>query len=244
MNPLLNVLKKLPFGLLAFGVLGWYGYQYFTFMNSAESPLGIKKAEIESLKTENVKLKQKAQDAENFRLTLDSRRNQVRETLAKLGSMKSTISDAVDNVEFISTVLTEAKKVGLSVLSFDRDTARKQEYYTEHVYRLNFKGVYVQLLVFFERLANVQRVIRVDNFKLKPISGTSARYVELEGVVEIKTYNYELSNIDKEASAAAAGAAKTAHATAPTANVVSPSASAVNPSGGATAPVTPKGGAQ
>ncbi len=196
MSALTDGLKKIPFGLVAVGVVGYFGYEYYQFTYSAESDFNVKKAQIETTKQEIEKAKAKAKDAENFRQSLESRKAQLSEMNKKLTEMKAGMSETVDNAEFMNTVLTEAKKVGLNVISFDRSGSKKQDFYTEHTYNLNFRGVYVQLLVLFERLASVQRVIRVDNFKLKPIAASSSRYVELEGIVEVKTYNYELSAAD------------------------------------------------
>jgi Tfp pilus assembly protein PilO len=197
MSALTDSLKKVPFGLLSFVVAGYFGYQYYHFTQSADSELNLKKSEYEAGTKEIERLTLKAKEVESFKNTLETRKVQLRELFKRLDEMKSSISESVDNADFMNTVLTEAKKVGLNVVSFDRSNAKKEEYYTEHIYNLSFRGVYVQLLVFFERLATVQRLIRVDNFKLKPVSASNGRYVELEGVVELKAYNYELSNADK-----------------------------------------------
>jgi hypothetical protein len=61
---------------------------------------------------------------------------------------------------------------------------------------MDFRGVYLQLLVFLERLANLERIVRTENITMHPVSSQKAAYVELEGKLELKTYKYQGSKAD------------------------------------------------
>ena len=70
------------------------------------------------------------------------------------------------------------------------------EFYVQQPFVMAFKGVYIQLMVFLERMSNVQKIVRVDSFSMKPVSSSRSRYVEIEGVVELKAYRYLASAAD------------------------------------------------
>ena len=66
----------------------------------------------------------------------------------------------------------------------------KKEYYVETPFQLMFKGAYVQMMVFFDRVAKFQQLIRVSDFAVKPTSNVFTKYVELDGSVKLVTYKY------------------------------------------------------
>jgi Tfp pilus assembly protein PilO len=87
-------------------------------------------------------------------------------------------------------VTREATRVGLRVSSFQPAEERKQEYFTEKVFKLNFTGVYVQLMVFLERVSNLHQILRVDGFNIKPSGPQDIKYIEIAGTLDILAYRY------------------------------------------------------
>jgi Tfp pilus assembly protein PilO len=76
-------------------------------------------------------------------------------------------------------------------------TKKDADGYVEQAFELGFRGVFVQLMVFLDRLSQVQKVVRVDTMAMRPVTASFSRYVELEGTLQIKTYAYATSNADK-----------------------------------------------
>ncbi len=183
-------LEKIPITalLLAYGV--YLGWDYYDFMEGSSSPLVMKKSELQAAQTETEAQKKKAQAAQEFFKTLDQKRNELRALSIQLDELKGTLSSDVDVPAFMKMVITEAKKVGITVLGIRPQAPTKKDYYEEQPFEMGFRGVYVQLLVFLERLAQVQSIVRVENFDMKPISAPQAKYIELEGKVQIKAFKY------------------------------------------------------
>lgn len=108
----------------------------------------------------------------------------------QLQELRSGINEEVDIPGFMTLTVTEAKRVGLQVQSIRPESAIKHEFFSELPFSFQFRGVYLQLIVFLQRLANTQNIIRVDSFDLKPIAESASKYVELAGTVQIKTFKY------------------------------------------------------
>jgi Tfp pilus assembly protein PilO len=106
------------------------------------------------------------------------------------------LSENLDLPEFMKTVLTEARRVGLFVVSLRPAGSTEKEYYGEHVFDFAFRGVFVQMMLFLDHMANVQKIVRVDNFNIRPRGSTSGRYVEIDGTVQLKAYRYIASKAD------------------------------------------------
>lgn len=204
-DKLKETLDKIPVGLLVACFIGYLGWDYYTFTNASDSPLIIKHSELESVKKENAALTAKVNAANDFFKHLEQKREEVRRLAQQLDDLKTTVPSEVDVPGFMKTVLTEAKRVGINVFSIKPAPITNAEYYEEHPFDLGFRGVYVQLVVFLEHLANLQNIARVDSVDIHPVGNSSSKYVELEGSVQIKTYRYLGTKADNVIKSGAGG---------------------------------------
>src|SRR5690606_24807471 len=86
---------------------------------------------------------------------------------------------------------------------------RNHEYYIEKIFRLDFTGVYPQLFVFLERIASLQKILRVDGFDIKPVGPQNQKYVEIGGSLRILAYRYSGSRADEIGTGGAPAPAST-----------------------------------
>lgn len=197
LDRLREFMEKIPVPLLTMGVLGYFGYDYYTFMNGSDSPLFMKNTELTSVQAENDKLRTRVLALTKFIRELESKKAELRQLAVKLDEMKATLSDSFDVPSFMQMTVTEAKKIGLTVVALRPQERINREYYAEQPFEFSFKGVYVQLLVFLHRLSQSQTIVRVDNFSLHPSGARSTGYTSLEGTVQIKGYHYIRSKADE-----------------------------------------------
>ena len=185
-----EVINKIPFLLLLLGYLASLGYDYYTFVNDASSPLGLKKAELIAVKGSNAKLQIKVTELENFVKTLEAKKVELRRLVEEFQLVSGSLPDRVDTPLFMKMIITEAKKIGLKVESLKPKGEVEKEFYLETIFSFSFRGLFGQLLVFLQRLANTTEIIRIDEIEIKPNSAASARFVEIKGDLEIRTYTY------------------------------------------------------
>jgi Tfp pilus assembly protein PilO len=197
LEQVLELLKKIPPMLLLAVVLGYLGYDYYEFQNDPLSALNQKQGQVDAATKQSDNYKDTLKKAKEFYLNLEKRRAELRELALELEQIKVTLSEEFDMSAVIKSVVAEAGKVGLTVSGMKPTDLKESEYYTEQSYTLNFHAVYVQLVVFLDRLANLDRIIRVDQFDVKTSSAPTAQYVELEGTLLMKTYRYKGSKADE-----------------------------------------------
>lgn len=191
-------MEKLPVSLFFIVLAGYYGYLYYEFQNSETSPLKQKEAEIRSVQDETVKLNKKLRELDAFRASLDKMRTDLRSLAQKLDESKASISDTFDDPAFMKAAVTEARRVGLSVEKITPlGNMVPKEFYGEHTFEFGFKGIFVQLLVFLHRVSQMQMVVKVDTFKIAPTGSRLSGFTQLEGVLQIKGYNYLRSKADE-----------------------------------------------
>jgi Tfp pilus assembly protein PilO len=185
-----KTLSRLPIIPLAVLYCGYLGYSYYDWMNSADSELGQKKASLVSSRKELDAQKAKLKTGEEFYKNLDALRSRIRTLTAELDGSKATLSGDIDIANFVRMITLEAKKLGMSIKGIKPEADAKREYYVEVPFSVNFRGAYVQTLVFFDRIAKFQQVIRIGDFSLRPTGNVFTKYVELEGQVKLIAYKY------------------------------------------------------
>jgi Tfp pilus assembly protein PilO len=81
-------------------------------------------------------------------------------------------------------------------------SSQSKNYYTEYPFELNFQGVYVQVIAFLDRLSQAERIVRVDDFTIKPRATASraSKFTDLEGSVKIRSFVYRGTDEDMMAS--------------------------------------------
>jgi Tfp pilus assembly protein PilO len=186
----MEILKKIPWFLILVMWIVFLAYDYYDFEQGSDSQKQQKKTQVKAKETERETLQVEIKKAKDFYDSLETNRKELRKLAQELSDMKTTLSDNIDVSEFLSLVDQEAKKVGLIVKSLKPGEKRTKDYYVEQSFDLNFQGVYAQFLVFLDRLSQTSRIVRVDNFAVKPIGSQRAKYVDLQGQVELKTYYY------------------------------------------------------
>ncbi len=169
---------------------------YFVFPTDASSPTAQKASQIKTLQDDNVTLSNEVKAMEEFVKMLPSTTERVREAGKKLGEMKTNLSDVMDAGGFMKLIEREAKRVGVTILGIKSLEKIEKTFYVEQPFEVQFRGVFAQIYALLERISKVQRIIRVESFQMKPVTAATAKFVELEGVMQLKTYQYNESRED------------------------------------------------
>jgi len=188
-------LKIVP--ILIVGYVLYLGWQHWDWLNSPGSALGQKRAALVSAKQQLTTVQGKVKAAEEFYRQLESLRARIRELAAQLENSKSSLSAEIDIANFVRMVTLEAKKLGLVIKGIKPETDSRKEFYVEVPFLVAVKGAYVQLLVFFDRIAKFQQVIRVSEFQMRPSGTAFQKYVELEASAKLVTYKYVGTEADE-----------------------------------------------
>lgn len=198
MNKLLKeIFGRLPLELiLVFGV-AYFGYDYYTFHYDPSSELLQKEAQLVTAKAENEVLKAKVKEGEIFFSTLDQKKIAIREYARRLDQAKASLPDTVDMPQLMKSVITEAKRAGITVVSLKPSGGTTHENYIEQKLELKFKGSYVQMLVLLDHLSVLKQIVHPDDIALKPQqNATGGRIIILEGQMDLKTFTYKATSAD------------------------------------------------
>ena len=200
MGALSQSLNRLPlFPILLIGLL-YLGYGFYDWSHSPQSELGQKRVQLKQSRENLAKTKEKLKAAEEFFARLEVLRSTIRSLSTQLDSTKIMFGADIDVANFVRMVGLEAKKLGITITKMSPDTEIVRDYYVEVPFSLSVRGAFVQMLVFFDRIARFQQITKVGSFEMKPTGTAYTKYVELEGSMKVLAYKYKGTTADQIAT--------------------------------------------
>lgn len=197
-----TIIDKIPINLIMFVLLAYKGYDVYVFMNDPQSDLNQRVATIEELQGDLQKLELRVKEIEKFKQVLDQKRESLRMVAQELESLKASLGSEIDVPAFIKMVTTEARKLGMTVGSIRPAVVVQRDLYNEQAFEISFKGIYVQLLVFLQRLSKMQNIVRIESMDMHPVASAATsgpkRYVDLDGRIQIKAYSYRAPTAEEK----------------------------------------------
>ncbi|MDR3608022.1 MAG: type 4a pilus biogenesis protein PilO [Oligoflexia bacterium] len=243
MNPtqrIVEILEKVPFSLLLLLYLGYLGFGYYQFMNDDGSPLHLKQMEVTAAREEVRKLEKRVKEVNDFMQSLAAKKQQLRELAQELEDTKATLSDNLNVSDFINTISTESARSGIKFIHLNPSGSNKYEYYESQDFFFDSSGVFFQYLAFLDRLASLQKIIRISKLKITPTGAPDSPFVKLNATMTISVYRYigtkadELGKGDASADAPNAPKSPGAGAVAPISPAPPPNAASMPQKSGVT----------
>jgi Tfp pilus assembly protein PilO len=195
-DKLKEIIEKIPFSFLLVLYLGYLGSEYYAFENDEASAKVMKVKEVSNQKAMNLRLEAKVKELSQFAKTLDQKKVELRRLAQDLQEVKASLPESVDVPAFMKMIITEAKKLNLTVMGLNPTGVANQEYYAEQSFTLTFRCIFAQLVAFLDRLSNLNQIVRIDAIRLRTSGSDSARFVFVEGELELSTFKYRGSKAD------------------------------------------------
>ncbi len=182
--------EKIPINFLLVLFVAYLGFTYFSFESDELSQKKVKQKEIAVLRGVNTKLESKYRELNLFVKSLEKKKIDLRKLAMELQDVKAVLTENIDVPGFMKLVTTEAKRLNFSVLSLKPKGSKSHGFYAEESFDLTFRGVFVQFAQFLDRIANLTRIIQIENLKITSVGSNSGRFVILEGFMELKVFKY------------------------------------------------------
>ena len=180
--------KLLILGGLLILIFGLYFY-FFYVPKSKE--LSGRKDELSKLESERITKKATADNLPIFQKEIKRLNEKLKRALVKLPSQAE-----ID--QLLIEIPVKASESGLEILSFRPEGGIRKGFYAEVPISISLQGRYLDIASFFDRMANMPRIVHVDNINLKPRAGKPDREVVLDAYILITTYRFlEEVSLDK-----------------------------------------------
>lgn len=190
-------LKSFPFILIFLAYLAYLGLEYYQFQYAPDGKYEMHQIQMKQTRSELDGLRKKLAEGQKFMQTLDAKKEDLRGRVKKLSEYQGMLSEALDVPSLIKMLITEAKRIQLKVDRIEPGRKIPREYYLEQEFRLDVKGSYFQMVLLAQRIAQLQRILRIESFNLKPSVTMSSRVSnQLDGQLSVRAYQYTSSKED------------------------------------------------
>ncbi len=185
-----EIIEKLPITMFFVCYLLYLGYEQYNFKYDADSAFSVKKKELEDSKTRREQMSKKLTSLADFAKNVEKKKSDLIQAVTELQGVRDAMPDRLDLPVLMKMLVTEAKKVGLTVQAISPVGEVKRDYYVEQPLKVKVSGAYLQILALFERLSSVNQIIQIDSFELTPDSEKSKKGPLLIAILEVKFFRY------------------------------------------------------
>lgn len=169
MDKYLDQFVKAPpaikFGGLAFAVVALTVGNFFMFIQPTEEAIQWQVAERRKL---DMELADKSEIAQN----LNERRREMDVLEQKLSEALTELPEQRDIEELLAQINDIGKKSGLEISSVtpDKETVGGGEFFARIPIKMTVSGNYHEIALFLQEMANMRRIVNVNNIKLDSAS--------------------------------------------------------------------------
>lgn len=143
------------------------GAAFFFYMLDP-SEVEMRTQNIEQLKTEIVSLKTKIQEAKDFELQFEDKKRRYAELVRELQKIQGALPKQFFLPDLLSDLLRESKQLEVEMVSIKPDAKETtNDLYNSWGFELELKGTFLQIFIFLDRLANLKRLVSVENFTIQ-----------------------------------------------------------------------------
>tara|TARA_Y100000590_G_scaffold469812_1_gene659886 strand:+ start:5467 stop:6081 length:615 start_codon:yes stop_codon:yes gene_type:complete len=196
-SKLVEILNRIPWLVITFLLALYFGYDYYSFENDFDSEKNQKISQISVAKDQTKKLQKKLDEAQLFFKSFEAKKAQLRQLQTRLLDMKNTLGSEINVPLFIREIGKKAKTIGMRVISIRPQKDEQKDFYEAKTFTLSFRGVFVQMLVFLQKLSEFKDIVRADDLDIRPYGPVDRKFVEIQGDLTIKVYQYRDSEEDK-----------------------------------------------
>ena len=194
---MIEKLKGFPFILIFVAYAVYLGFQWNDLQTAPEGPVMQHQVKMKAIHDEVTVMKKKLDEGQKFLKTLDVKKEELRAQVKKLLEFQGALSEALDVPSLVKILLTEAKKIQMKVDRIEPGRRSPKEFYVEQEFKINVKGTYSQIVLFAQRISQLQQILRIESFSIKPSStATSRTGTQLDGQLSVRGYQYTPSKED------------------------------------------------
>jgi Tfp pilus assembly protein PilO len=194
----MNNLKNLSLQLLPFLILAYNGYffyeKYLEHATQLENAQSQQEAIQEKIKFAEAKLKKATQ----FKDNLEKSKERVMKVNEQIVKVQKQLPTDVSDTQVMEMLDTESKNLNLQSPMVQPNGEQMEGFYFSQRYGFKAQGTYLQFMIFFEKLMQVERLFNVKRLRLSSESLIQkGRFTLIQGEALIETYKYNQNYQEK-----------------------------------------------
>lgn len=156
--------------LIVVAAIGWVGF-YYAYLKDEMQKNEDLKTKIAAKNTENDQLRQ-------FQPMLEQIKRQMAIQEQQIARQKKVVPDDKDSDQFIRLLHDTAATAGIEIRRYTAMPSSNKEFYSEVPFTIDIDGPYYSVLNFFQRVADLERIVNIDNLQMANPKNSNAAKVK------------------------------------------------------------------
>src|SRR5499427_8405518 len=165
----MSVVQRLGVLVLVAAIF-WVGFYYMYLKDEMQKNDDLK-AKITAKNAENEQLRQ-------FQPLLEQIKRQMAIQEQQIARQKKVVPDDKDADQFIRLLHDTAATSGIEIRRYTAMPSQNREFYSEVPFAIDIDGPYYSVLTFFQRVAELERIVNVSNMQMGNTKSGSAAKVK------------------------------------------------------------------
>jgi type IV pilus assembly protein PilO len=165
----MSVVQRLGI-LVLVAAIGWVGFYYLYLKDEIQKNDDLK-AKIAAKNAENEQLRQ-------FQPLLEQIKRQMAIQEQQIARQKKVVPDDKDADQFIRLLHDTAATAGIEIRRYTAMPTANREFYSEVPFTIDIDGPYYSVLNFFQRVADQERIVNIDNLQMSNPKNSGASKVK------------------------------------------------------------------
>ena len=186
MDQLVEKYVAIPQSQRLLGVLVLLGgviavYYYLFYSDTASN--------LEALRTQYKKQQAARVEKQGIAHNLSMYESKLVELEKKLERARAQLPDSSNVPQLLAQLSNKGRQVGMDIEEFQPKTEQKKGFYAEIAFNVKVRGSYHEIAMFIDSLGRLDRIVNVQNLKLKNPKTENSKVV-VEGNFDVTTYRF------------------------------------------------------
>ncbi len=173
-------------------ILLYTGYAVYERYELTEQTKIANELELPGIQKQILEKQRKKKRIEEFVKDIEHAKNQIELVAQQVESIQKKLPEEVSNTEVLELLNKISKEIKLQEVYLSRGEEENKGFYFVKKFRVKAKGTYLQLILFFDQLANQEMLLNISNLNLERTGDDQKgrfQLLNLDTVVEAFKYN-------------------------------------------------------
>lgn len=168
------------------------GVDVWSVYNHHNEQVDAKRSVIDSQKIQIKRARKDQELLRSFQENLEASKQRVEEVAQQIEEVQKQLPNSISDTVILDSFMNEANSINIKNVFLTPKAEENRGFYFAKDYQFKGVGTYLQFMIFFERIGNLDRILNVREMNLNVASGKKKgrfQMIEVDTTVEAYRYN-------------------------------------------------------
>ncbi|MGK0367467.1 MAG: Tfp pilus assembly protein PilO, partial [Thermoproteota archaeon] len=183
--------------LLPYMIMGYASWSFLMYFEEHQEKLESRISRIEGITSKITISERKIKKIQQFRKNLEESKLRIKEVSGQIAKVQKQLPTNVNDTVVLDFLQNEASFINMKKVELAPLGEKPKGFYISKNYSYKAEGTYLQFLIFFERLANSERLFNVKKLVLRSEGvKQKGRFTLIQCETVLESYKYNEAHVE------------------------------------------------